>query len=1007
MTPLVLPILLLLVGSTTTTKTTKTSRERSKAVRAMEMVHQKSIEGAAGNCTVGAVDTVELIYDVKRWEPTARVAVFVANFVTLQLPLAKNAVGAARRPNGTISISSSLSDDFDSSFGPLDDVWLYEIVANTVRTQTSIMGSGVCFGEYEYKDYKNFCPYAFESHNDSTFVAMKDLSVPDYAYTDLNASQAEWWDGPRRKLAGKTDWELWTFMTGDVNGNVITTKDPVVKLTDGYWTKPYYDCGGAYRWMITFLAPFLARDPRRGNNYTYIGVTSVDIDLSNIDINQCDPTPTTTNVSYSDDGDVLTDQFLGSHHCQSETTDCRFIAGRGFKRGSYVCTCKRGWYLLLDDTPSIVVVDDGTIGFDGEDVEREGDRLARGEPSRLLDPTAFQCRKCSSGCDECVDASPCLYSPGSQPVAVATTLAAVTIIVAVLASIFTVKHRHREVVAVFGDLLLYFLLLGTILRAFHVLIGYFDASPLTCVVRPWLYHVGLTLTTVCLTLSLYRINRFTQINPIFAKNVTRRLTNPRLVRWLGLSLLCIAAILILWTGMDRPLTEKRFLTRTLRYIGCRMSPWLVPFYSFHFAMLAVAAYQAYRIRFVQLGFSENKSLPAAVCVHFLFTIFSPIWPIVSKATKFDPASAYCIESLLIFIDDMTTIVLLFAAKVYASLKKKAGRVVRARRRSSTQCISVVALRDLWVGVDHDSMDYVQKATKKSFAYDDDDDDDDDERKPRPMTLYHLEQALYRDYKEALSRRCRKCCLPVLEPLEEEDDWTIGSDGEESAIDSERRLSLGSRRGSGLSAKSGRRRSSTSSTLSGRRRKASVVTFVMDDGNGQRRRSSSSSASSGPKKSCLKDTRRSSSVSHDSCAFNDEEGNQENRRRSSGAAVRLPVVLIEQHCSGVSEGSDERSNSIDVIRLEDSGFLSVAGAGQGHRSLRHMREEPLSRSCGSVANASAELSIVDIGYYNSSMERLLSSSCGSIADDELPKKPKETSLSEPEHKVRKSSKETTV
>ena len=31
---------------------------------------------------------------------------------------------------------------------------------------------------------------------------------------------------------------------------------PVADLEDGYWTKPYYDCGGGEIWMVTYSVPF-------------------------------------------------------------------------------------------------------------------------------------------------------------------------------------------------------------------------------------------------------------------------------------------------------------------------------------------------------------------------------------------------------------------------------------------------------------------------------------------------------------------------------------------------------------------------------------------------------------------------------------------------------------------------------------------------------------------------------------------------------------------------------
>jgi G protein-coupled receptor 158 len=30
----------------------------------------------------------------------------------------------------------------------------------------------------------------------------------------------------------------------------------MVGYEDGFWSKPYYDCGGANIWMITYTVPF-------------------------------------------------------------------------------------------------------------------------------------------------------------------------------------------------------------------------------------------------------------------------------------------------------------------------------------------------------------------------------------------------------------------------------------------------------------------------------------------------------------------------------------------------------------------------------------------------------------------------------------------------------------------------------------------------------------------------------------------------------------------------------
>ena len=36
-----------------------------------------------------------------------------------------------------------------------------------------------------------------------------------------------------------------------------TLSYPVAKISDGYWTVPYFDCGGGNVWMVTYVAPLL------------------------------------------------------------------------------------------------------------------------------------------------------------------------------------------------------------------------------------------------------------------------------------------------------------------------------------------------------------------------------------------------------------------------------------------------------------------------------------------------------------------------------------------------------------------------------------------------------------------------------------------------------------------------------------------------------------------------------------------------------------------------------
>ncbi|GJQ88513.1 hypothetical protein Trydic_g15431 [Trypoxylus dichotomus] len=64
------------------------------------------------------------------------------------------------------------------------------------------------------------------------------------------------------------------------------------------------------------------------------GTSGIDIDLRRVDIDQC-PTPK---------GSPQLNIFAASDKCKGKTTECVPLTGLGFRRGSYKCVCKRGFY---------------------------------------------------------------------------------------------------------------------------------------------------------------------------------------------------------------------------------------------------------------------------------------------------------------------------------------------------------------------------------------------------------------------------------------------------------------------------------------------------------------------------------------------------------------------------------------------------------------------------------------------------------------------------------------
>uniref|UniRef100_A0A1B6IF03 GPR158/179 extracellular domain-containing protein n=1 Tax=Homalodisca liturata TaxID=320908 RepID=A0A1B6IF03_9HEMI len=121
------------------------------------------------------------------------------------------------------------------------------------------------------------------------------------------------------------------------------------------WTRPYFDCGRANKWMVAAVVPIADIYPRhtsfRHIEYpTYTAVSVLEMDFDRIDINQCP----------KGQGNSGPNHFADTARCKKETTECEPIHGWGFRRGGYQCRCRPGFRL-----PTVV-----RRPFLGEIVER-------------------------------------------------------------------------------------------------------------------------------------------------------------------------------------------------------------------------------------------------------------------------------------------------------------------------------------------------------------------------------------------------------------------------------------------------------------------------------------------------------------------------------------------------------------------------------------------------------------------------------------------------------------
>ena len=114
---------------------------------------------------------------------------------------------------------------------------------------------------------------------------------------------------------------------------------------------------------------------------------------------------------------------------------CEPIPNNGFKRGSYRCTCKPGFYF-----PDINA---NLKAFNGSIIEEEYDKKMKGLQTDYNDK--FHCIPCSEGCEDCTDGSPCIYKEQIIPRIVLITVNGLAAMMAVMIGVMVFYFRDSKV----------------------------------------------------------------------------------------------------------------------------------------------------------------------------------------------------------------------------------------------------------------------------------------------------------------------------------------------------------------------------------------------------------------------------------------------------------------------------------------------------------------------------------------------------------------------------------
>ncbi|KAG8443280.1 hypothetical protein GDO86_011905 [Hymenochirus boettgeri] len=462
-----------------------------------------------------------------------------------------------------------------------DTEWYYALLKSILEGEPNIFRSSVVFGV----DPSSHVPQVFlQATKEGGRITVLDLSssAPHLA----NATQEtewfhtfkhKWRPHPHKRLlhGAKTLDDHWK------KGNIYITDKSHVK-----WSPPYLECeNGKYypRWLFTLSAAFYGFKPNLVREFR--GVLKVDIDLQNIDIDQC------ANEGW----------FSGTHRCQHNSSKCSPIKGRGFILGAYKCNCTAGFYHPSD-----------RFSVNGFQRPNLVNHFTRGEISE----EEYKCLPCREGCSNCTDDTPC-YAQEDKYLRIAIISFQAFCMLLDFISMLVVYHfRRAKSVRASGLILLETVLFGSLLLYFPVVILYFEPSTFRCILLRWVRLLGYATVYGMVTLKLYRVLK------VFLSRTAQRIpymTSCRVMRMLSVILLLVLWFLAAWTSavcqnMERniPLIIEGETSDNLKFKMCLIDRWDYMMAVAEFLFLLWGVYLCYAVRTVPSAFHEPRYMAIAV-----------------------------------------------------------------------------------------------------------------------------------------------------------------------------------------------------------------------------------------------------------------------------------------------------------------------------------------------------------------------------------------------------------
>jgi len=253
-----------------------------------------------------------------------------------------------------------------------------EVLAN-VMGDLKIKGSGVFFDIDKFEGPNGerrqfFGPFAYrynEDRGDSADRVNTQYRAVDFAGLPDNYLDKPWYRNVKERWQsntyGLTKFTEKPMIRSDIGGRSLKKFEifPLYyyapSVEDGWWSAPYFDCGGYYEdWIVTYSVPFFGLNDIRSAR-EFKGVVMVNVKLGDLNIQQCPQEYWVPNA------------FKATARCDFDSTYCENLPSRGFVRGSYKCECRQGFEYAFNDRAWY---------FDGQTMEEEYRKMQAGTSNR-------------------------------------------------------------------------------------------------------------------------------------------------------------------------------------------------------------------------------------------------------------------------------------------------------------------------------------------------------------------------------------------------------------------------------------------------------------------------------------------------------------------------------------------------------------------------------------------------------------------------------------------------